>query len=121
MKNILLLCVLLITAFSVNAQVYNNDYADEPIIKTSRSFLKNYGDQRVARNILVVREIANFKMADEKLEKEFEKVEGNREFNRKMEIIQSRLSNAKLRNTKNKEAIRILNDAGEKLYKLLAN
>jgi hypothetical protein len=89
--------------------------------KKSGMRLASYGDQREARNIMVVQAVANYKLGDEKLANQFEKVEDNAEFERKMQQIMENLSNNRLRNAKNREAIRILDDAGNKLYNLLAN
>ena len=89
--------------------------------KKSNVRLAGYGDQREARNIMVVHAVANYKLGDEKLAKQFEKVEDNAEFERKMQQIMENLNNNRLRNSKNREVIRILNDAGNKLYNLLAN
>ena len=89
--------------------------------KKSSVRLANYGNQREARNLVVVRAVANYKMGDEKLASQFEKVEDNAEFERKMQQIMENLSNNRMRNAKNREAVRILDDAGNKLYNLLAN
>lgn len=89
--------------------------------KKSSVRLANYGNQREARNLMVVRAVANYKMGDEKLASQFEKVEDNAEFERKMQQIMENLSNNRMRNAKNREAVRILDDAGNKLYNLLAN
>lgn len=91
------------------------------LLKTIRSPLKNYGDERTARNILIVKEVADFKLDDEKLQDEFAKVANSREYAQKMQRIMDKLSNKKLRNTKNKEVIRILDEAGKKIYNLLAD
>ena len=94
----------------------------EPLERKKTSVrLAGYGDQREARNLMVVRAVANYKLGDEKLAKQFEKVEDNIEFERKMQQIMDNLSNNRLRNAKNREAVRILDDAGNKLYNLLAN
>lgn len=97
----------------------NNAYNAEK--KKSGMRLASYGDQREARNIMVVQAVADYKLGDERLAKQFEKVEDNAEFERKMQQIMENLSNNRMRNTKNREAIRILDDAGNKLYNLLAN
>ncbi len=89
--------------------------------KKSGMRLASYGDQREARNIMVVQAVVNYKLGDDKLAKQFEKVEDNAEFERKMQQIMENLSNNRMRNTKNREVIRILDDAGNKLYNLLAN
>lgn len=91
------------------------------VLKTMRGFLKNSGDQKDARNIMILREVVNFKMGDEKLEKELDELENNREYNKKLNKIMSKLSNDRMRNSKNREVMRILQEAGDKIYNLLSN
>ena len=115
--------VLLFMCLSVSggAQAYDNGIRDDPVIKMSRFYLRDSGDEKKARNILIVKQVADFKIGDEKLTKDFETVESTREFERKMEKIMENLSNRKMRDSKNREVINILNEAGDKLYNLLAN
>ena len=83
--------------------------------------LRDYGDQKEARNLKIVEAVAHYKLSDEKLLQEISKLDNNREFNRKMQKIMDNLSNDRHRNSKNKEVLKILQDAGNKLYNLLAN
>jgi len=84
-------------------------------------YLKDYGDQRKARNIMVVAEVANYKLGDEKLEKEFENLKHNKEFLKKIKKITENLDNGKYPDSKNRTALNILQEAGNKLYNLLAD
>ena len=84
-------------------------------------YMRNTGDQKTARNIMVLKEVADYKIGDEKLAKEFDNLEKTQEYHQKIGKILSKLSNKKMRNSKNREVIEILNDAGNKLYNLLAD
>lgn len=97
------------------------DMKNNPLLKMVRGSLKNTANQRTARNLLVLSEVAYFKLGDERLKKDVEEVSQNQEYLRKIEIIKNKLSNNKISDNKNKEALRILNDAGNRLYNLLAN
>ena len=65
--------------FSAKAQLNSNNAAEveamknAPVIKYSRDLFLNSGDDKTARNLMVVQEVSNFKMGDEKLAKSFEK------------------------------------------------
>ena len=99
MRKIILFLFLVLT-LAGNVQAYDNGIRDNPAI---------------------VKQVADFKIGDEKLAKDFETVENNREFERKMAKIMEKLNNKKMRDSKNREVINILNEAGDKLYNLLAN
>lgn len=86
-----------------------------------RGRMKNFGDQKVARNILIVKAVSNYKSGDEKYEQDFKVLENNREYQEKLRKILDNLSNKKRSDIKNREVINILNEAGNKLYNLLAN
>lgn len=89
--------------------------------KKRKGSMLSFGSQKEARNLMIVEAVARYKLGDEKLAEQFESLEDNAEYHRKLEQIMDNLSNNRLRNNKNKEAIRILNDAGNRLYNLLTN
>lgn len=91
------------------------------VIKTLRGSMRNTGNQKDARNLMIVKAVADFKMGDEKLAKEFDELENNREYHEKLQKIMDKLSNKKYPNNKNKEVTKILQDAGNRIYNLLAN
>lgn len=96
----------------------------EDISSTSsqpRGRMRSFGDQKIARNILIVKAVSDYKSGDEKYEPDFKILENNREYQEKLRKILDNLSNKKRSDAKNREAINILNDAGNKLYNLLAN
>lgn len=94
---------------------------NSPAVKYSRSILPTSKDQKTARNLMVVKEVVNFKMGDENLAKYYDNLEDNKKYNKDMDKIFSKLSNDKLNNRKNKQVIEILNNAGERIYNLMAN
>ena len=87
----------------------------------TRSKYRGGSNMNEARNLLIVKMVADFKYGDEKLAGNYEEWENDKNFERKMNKVMSQLDNKKMRNTKNREVIRILNEAGNKLYNLLAN
>lgn len=93
----------------------------EPESQMIYARMRDYGDQKDARNIKIVEAVAHYKLGDEKLREEMEKLDQNREYNKKMKKIMEKLSNDKRRDTKNREVVRILQEAGNKLYNLLAD
>lgn len=113
---------------SANAQFSKNTDSAEaeamknaPVLKYSRALLLNSGDDKIARNLMVLHDVINFKMGDEKLAKSFDKIENNKTYNKKMDKAFAKLDNSKYRNQKNQQVINILNEAGQKLYNLLAD
>lgn len=84
-------------------------------------YMRNIGNQKTARNLMILKEVADYKIGDEKLAKEFDNLEKTQEYHQKLGRILNKLSNKKLRNSKNREVIEILDDAGNKLYNLLAD
>ncbi|MBO6281030.1 MAG: hypothetical protein J6N49_00715 [Alphaproteobacteria bacterium] len=121
MLKFVMLLVSMLFIMPCDTQAYDNQIKDNPVVKTMRGSLRNSGDDKIARNLLVVKEVADFKIGDEKYAKNFETVENTRAFDRKMEKIMEKLSNNKRRNMKNDEVVKILNEAGEKIYNLLGN
>ena len=93
----------------------------EPESQMIYARMRDYGDQKDARNIKIVEAVAHYKLGDEKLREEMEKLDQNREYNKKMKKIMEKLSNDKRRDTKNREVVRILQETGNKLYNLLAD
>ena len=93
----------------------------EPESQMIYARMRDYGDQKDARNIKIVEAVAHYKLGDENLREEIEKLDQNREYNKKMKKIMEKLSNDKRRDTKNREVVRILQETGNKLYNLLAD
>lgn len=123
MKKLILFIVLLSfsAVFPAGAQTYADDVNNNPAIKMSRGYLKNSGTQKKARNILVLFNVTQFKLNDEELKKDFDELENNQKFETKMQSVMDKLNNKKLTNSKNKKVKEILDEAGNKLYNLLAD
>jgi len=120
------LAILFLTSSFAGAQVNSQEMRKEemknnPIMQLSRIPLKNGGDERMARNLLILKEVLDFKMGDEQLQEYFTKVENNRNYYKALEKIMNELNNDKRRNSKNNQIIHILDDAGNKIYNLLGN
>ena len=100
-----------------------NDIKQQNAEKTqmSRSLIKNGGDQRKAFNVMILQEVSTYKLGDEEIAKEVDGLKNNSEYYRKLDIIKKKLSNSKMSDTKNKEVMNILNDAGNRIYNLLGN
>lgn len=132
MKYILMFLMLLLS-FNAEAQVKQNgvknssgqnnlqQMQNNPVLKMSRSYISTGGDQRKAFNIMILQEVASYKLGDEKLKKEVDGLRNNREYYDKLEKIKKKLSNGRISNTNNQEVLRILNDAGNRIYNLLGN
>ena len=132
MKYILMFLMLLLS-FNAEAQVKQNgvknssgqnnlqQMQNNPVLKMSRSYISTGGNQRKAFNIMILQEVASYKLGDEKLKKEVDGLRNNREYYDKLEKIKKKLSNGRISNTNNQEVLRILNDAGNRIYNLLGN
>ena len=127
MKNYILIFALFLfnISFSFAQTVGKNtaviEMENNPVLKYSRSLLPTNKDQTTARNLMIVKEVTDFKMGDEKLSKYFDNLEDNKEYNKKMDKIFAKLKNDKTRNSKNQKVIDILNEAGAKIYNLMSN
>lgn len=125
-KNLLAVLLVFISIFKAEAQTLSNDeqaaeLRNSPLIKYSRNIMLNSNDNKMARNLMIVNEVSSFKMGDEKLNKSFENLKDNKTYNQKMDKIFAKLNNNKNRNQKNQQIINILNEAGQKIYNLLAD
>ncbi len=118
-------CVSSVLAQTMNDEAKHQQRVAEmennPVVKYSRSLLPTNKDQKTARNLMVVKEVVNFKMGDENLAKYYDNLDDNKKYNKDMDKIFSKLSNSKRNNQKNKQVIEILNDAGERIYNLMSN
>ena len=128
MRYVVLLFLLLLSTESyaqMNNQPQNNyqqnNYQQQNTQQMSRSLIKSSGDERKALNLLVLQDVATYKLGDEDLSDDIAKLQNNQEYYRRLEIIRKKLSNSKIADSKNREVTRILNDAGNRLYNLLYN
>lgn len=98
-----------------------NEIENNPAVKFSRNFMRKTSNQKTARNLLILQEVVNYKMGDEKLAKDMDEVENSKEYNKKLEKILNNLSNKKSLDSKNKKVMQILDNAGERIYNILDN
>lgn len=107
------------TAKQQNAQ--NNNQQSERKMKMGKSLLSVHGNQKTALDLLILQEVATYKLDDANIKKDVEELENNQEYYRKLETIKSKLSNSKFPDSLNKEILRILDDTGNRLNNLLGN
>ena len=74
-----------------------------------------------ARNLLLLKEVLDYKLKDETLSAEVSRLQQNREFNKQLLQALKKLDNKKNRNSKDQEIINILNDSGNRIYNSLLN
>ena len=103
------------------AEPQNNILQKNPRKNMRRKLNTVFGNQKKALDLLVLQEVASYKLNDENLKKDVEDIRNNEEYYRKLEIIRGKLSNGKFPDSLNKEILRILDDTGNRLYKLLGN
>lgn len=111
------------TSEKVETKFKNTERADlmRQDIKKMRGTIGSSQNAIRARNLLMLQEVLNFKMQDEKLAPEIAKLRENREFNTKLLKALNELDNKKIRNRKNNEVMDILNNAGSRIYNSLTN
>jgi hypothetical protein len=90
-------------------------------IKEMRGSIGSSQDTIRARNLLLLKEIIDFKIQEATLAAEIEKLKQNREFNTKLLKALNQLDNRKFSDRENQEVMDILNNAGNRLYNSLAN
>lgn len=103
------------------AAVNNKNAAKKEQEQWKSGYMHDYGDERDARNIMIVAKVADYKLGDENLAPEYERLRYNKEYNQKIKEIMQNLDNGKYPNSKNQQVINILREAGNKLYNLLAD
>ena len=102
-----------------NAQANNQRNTQK--MKMGKSLLSVYGNQKTALDLLILQEVATYKLDDANIKKDVEELENNQEYYRKLETIKSKLTNDKFPDSLNKEILRILDDTGNRLNNLLGN
>lgn len=102
-----------------NAQANNQQNTQK--MKMGKSLLSVHGNQKTALDLLILQEVATYKLDDANIKKDVEELENNQEYYRKLETIKSKLTNDKFPDSLNKEILRILDEAGNRLNNLLGN
>lgn len=90
-------------------------------LRNMRGTIGSSQDAITARNLLLLKEVLDFKIQDEKLASEIKRLKENREFNKDLLKALNQLDNKKIRTQKDNEVINILNDAGSRIYNSLVN
>ncbi len=78
-----------------------------------------YSASKEAQYLAVVKAVADFKINDEEHLRKMEKLRENERFNRKLYDMIQKLDNGRIKNSKNRKVLQILEDAGKQLYDLL--
>lgn len=78
-----------------------------------------YSSQKEAQYLATLKAVVNFKIDDEERLKDVEALRQNQSFNRKLQRMLNKLSNARTKNSTNRQVLKILEKAGEDIYKLL--
>ena len=85
----------------------------------ANSAVAQYSSQKDAQYLATLKVVVNFKIDDEEHIKNVEALRQNQSFNRKFQRMLNKLSNARTKNTTNRQVLKILEKAGEDIYKLL--
>lgn len=72
-----------------------------------------------AQYLATIKAVSNYKIEDEELSRDIEKLRQNKAFNEKLQKMLNKLSNRRTKDTTNRKVLQILEDAGEQIYKLL--
>ena len=72
-----------------------------------------------AQHVATLKAVVNYKIDDENIEKDIEKLRENRMFMERLQRMLNKLDNRRSQDSTNRKVMKILEDAGEELYKLL--
>jgi uncharacterized membrane protein YheB (UPF0754 family) len=72
-----------------------------------------------AQYIAITKAVVNYKINDEEISKDIEKLRQHKRFNEKLQRMMDKLTNGKFKNSKNKKVMKILEEAGKELEKVL--
>lgn len=78
-----------------------------------------YSASKDAQYIATLKAVTNYKIDDEEISRDIEKLRENRMFNEKLQGMLNELSNRRTKDSKNRRVLKILEKAGEEIYKLL--
>ncbi len=78
-----------------------------------------YSSQNEAKYIATLKAVVNYKIDDQENIRDIEALRQNRQFNQKLQRMLNKLSNERTKDSKNRQVLRILEKAGEDIYKLL--
>lgn len=72
--------------------------------------------QKDAMYVATLKAVANYKIDDEELSRDIERLRKNRRFNEDLQRMMEKLSNRRSKNSTNKKVLEILEKAGEDIY-----
>lgn len=78
-----------------------------------------YASQQDAQYIATLKAVVNYKIDDQENIKAIEALRQDKRFNQKLSRMLDKLSNERTKDTKNRQVLKILEKAGEDIYKLL--
>lgn len=78
-----------------------------------------YASQQDAKYIATLKAVVNYKIDDEENIRAIDSLRQDRRFNEKLSKMLDKLSNDRSKDTKNRQVLKILEKAGQDIYKLL--
>lgn len=72
-----------------------------------------------AQYVAITKAVVNYKIDDEEINKDIEKLRQHKRFNEKIQRMLDKLSNKKSKNATNKKVLRLLEETGKELEKML--
>ena len=78
-----------------------------------------YSASKDAQYIATLKAVTNYKIADEEISRDIDKLRQNRLFNERLQKMLDKLSNRRTKDATNRKVLKVLEDAGEQIYKLL--
>lgn len=78
-----------------------------------------FAAQRDASHMIIVRVISEAKMEDQEFIRDIEDLRENQQFNRRLERMLGQISNERTKNARNREVVRILQQAGRDIERAL--
>lgn len=88
------------------------------LIFTSNSYAQ-YSSQNDAKYIATLKAVVNYKIDDKEHINDIESLRQNKQFNQKLQRMLNKLSNERTKDAKNRQVLKILEKAGEDIYKIL--
>ena len=119
----LILCVLLFFYFSfytINGErgLLKYMYLSKEIAY-ARTIAAQYSAQNEAKYIATLKAVVNYKIDDQENIRDIEALRQNRQFNEKLQRMLDKLSNERTKDAKNRRVLKVLEQAGEEIYKIL--
>lgn len=78
-----------------------------------------YSSQNDAKYMATLKAVVNYKIDDQENIRDIEALRQNRQFNEKLQRMLDKLSNERTKDAKNRQVLKILEKAGEDVYKVL--